>query len=136
MATCYYVAQESTRGHRPHLLVRHLVPYLGVGMLLTLAILGNSAVMAVSAAAIGLALWITHNTPLRTRLLAVVGGALGGSLLAETVHTAYHLFGGETASGDGGFFFASAVLVGAINAVAMLAVMVLASLFRSARPAG
>ncbi|MEP0548067.1 MAG: hypothetical protein ABJF88_14120 [Rhodothermales bacterium] len=116
--------------------MQHLVSYLGVGVLLALAILGSSAVMAVSAAAIGLALWITRNAPLRARLLAVVGGALGGSLLAETVHTAYHLLGGETASGDGGFFFASAVLVGAINAVAMLAVMGLASLFRSARPAG
>lgn len=47
-------------------------------------------------------------------------GAHGGSLLAETIHTAYHLLGGETASGDSGFFYVSALLVGSINAVSML----------------
>jgi hypothetical protein len=63
----------------------------------------------------------------------VVIGALGGSLLAETIHTAYHLLGGETASGDGGFFYVSAVLVGSINAAAMLVVMGLARVLSSPR---
>ncbi len=97
-----------------------LLPYLGVGVLLVLAALGKSAVMAVSAVGIGLALWMTKDAPLGTRLKAIIIGALGGSLLAETIHTAYHLFGGETASGDNGFFYVSAVLVGSINAVAIL----------------
>jgi len=109
--------------------------YVGVIILLGLAALGNSAVMAVSAAGIGLALWITREAPLRTRLMAVVIGALGGSLLAETIHTAYHLLGGETASGDGGFFYVSAVLVGGINAVAMLVVIGLTSMLSSPRNA-
>ncbi|NNF56874.1 MAG: hypothetical protein HKN04_01405 [Rhodothermaceae bacterium] len=102
--------------------LRLLLAYLGVGVLLILAALGKSAVMAVSAAGIGLALWVTRTAPLRTRLLAVVAGALGGSLLAETVHTVYHLLGGETASGDSGFFYVSAMLVGGINAAAMVVV--------------
>lgn len=97
-----------------------LLSYLGVGVLLLLAAIGKSAVMAVSAVGVGLALWVTRDAPLRTRLIAVVIGALGGSLLAETIHTAYHLLGGETASGDSGFFYVSAVLVGSINAVAMI----------------
>lgn len=99
-----------------------MVSYLGVGVLLFLAALGTSAVMAVSAVGTGLGLWITRNDPLRTRLVAVVIGALGGSLFAETIHTAYHLLGGETASGDSGFFYVSAVLVEGINAAAMLVV--------------
>lgn len=114
---------------------RQLLSYVGAGVLLMLAALGRSAVMAVSAAGIGLALWITRTAPLRTRLIAVVFGALGGSLLAETVHTAYHLMGGETASGDSGFFYVSAVLVGIINAVAMLVVTGLAYLLFPSRDA-
>ena len=102
------------------------VAYVGVGVLLVLAALGNSAVMAVSAVGIGLALWVTRDAPLRTRLVAVIIGALGGSLLAETIHTAYHLLGGESASGDGGFFYVSAVLVGGLNAVAVLVALGLA----------
>ena len=114
----------------------HFIPYLGVGVLLTLAVLGKSAVMAVSAAGIGIALSVTRNAPLRSRLAAVVLGAFSGSLLAETVHTVYHLLGGETASGDDGFFYVSAVLVGAINAVAMLVVTGLADRIRSSRRVG
>lgn len=110
-----------------------LLSYLGVGVLLVLAALGTSAVMAVSAVGIGSALWISRDAPLRTRLTAIVLGALGGSLLAETIHTAYHLLGGETASGDNGFFYVSAVLVGGINAVAMLFVTGLVYLLRPSR---
>lgn len=112
-----------------------LFPYVGVVVLLVLAALGKSAVMATSAAGLGLALWVTRDASLRTRLAAVVIGALGGSLLAETIHTAYHLLGGETASGDGGFFYVSAVLVGSINAVAMLVVLGLVYVLSPSRTA-
>jgi hypothetical protein len=102
-----------------------LLPLLGFGVLLILAFLGNSAVMAVSACGSGVALWLTRLAPLRRRVAAVAAGAILASLLAETVHTIYHLLGGETASGDDGFFFMSAVMVGAINA-GVMALLVLA----------
>lgn len=100
-----------------------VLPYAGVGALLLLAVLGNAAVMAASAGGIGLAVWMTRAASLRRRVAAAVTGALLASVAAETVHTVYHLLGGETASGDDGFFFASAVLVGAINAVAICVVL-------------
>lgn len=95
----------------------------GVGVLLVLAALGNSAMMATSAVGIAVAVWLTRAARLRTQLGAVVVGALAASLAAEGVHTLYHLLGGETASGDSGFFFVSAFLVGLINAAAMLVVV-------------
>lgn len=99
------------------------LPYVGVGVLLLLAVLGKSAVMAASAGGIGLALWLARAASLRQRIATAVGGALIASVAAETVHTMYHLLGGETASGDDGFFFVSAVLVGAINAAAICVVL-------------
>ncbi len=103
-----------------------IVVSLGLAVLLILAVLGKSAVMFVSALGIGVALWSTREAPLRTQLWALVAGALVASIGAEIIHTLYHLLGGETASGDGGFFFVSAILVGLINAAAMAAVVLLA----------
>ena len=111
-----------------------LLPLLAVAALVVLAVWGRSAVMATSAIAAGLALWSTRAAPARTRALAAVVGALGGSLFAEAVHTAYHLLGGETASGDSGFFFVSAALVGGINAVALLAAVWAGHLVGARRP--
>ena len=99
---------------------------LGLVMLLILAVLGKSAVMFVSGLGIGLALWGTRKASLRTQLGALVAGALVASFGAEVVHTLYHLLGGETASGDSGFFFVSAILVGLTNAAVMCAVVLLA----------
>jgi len=90
-----------------------------------LAVLGKSAMKHVSGLGIGLALWSTREAPLRTQLGALVAGALVTSIGAEIVHTLYHLLGGQTSSGDSGFFFVSAILVGFINAVAMGAVVLL-----------
>ncbi len=103
-----------------------IVVSLGLTVLLILAVLGNSAVMFVSGLGIGVALWSTREAPLRTQLGALVAGALVAGIGAEAIHTLYHLLGGETAGGDSGFFFVSAILVGLINAVAMAAVVLLA----------
>ena len=103
-----------------------VVVSLGLVVLLILAVLGKSAVMFVSGLGIGLALWSTREAPLRTQLGALVAGALVAGIGAEAVHTLYHLLGGQTSSGDSGFFFVSAILVSLINAVAMAAVVLLA----------
>ncbi len=106
--------------------MKQIVVSLGLIALLVLAVLGNSAVMFVSGLGIGIALWLMRKATLRTQLVALFVGGLVASLGAEAVHTIYHLLGGETASGDSGFFFVSAFLVGLINAIAM-AVIVLAA---------
>ena len=103
-----------------------IVVSLGLTALLVLAVLGKSAVMFVSALGIGIALWSTRKATLRTQVGALAVGALVASFGAEAVHTLYHLLGGETASGDSGFFFVSAILVGLINAIAMAVVLFLA----------
>ena len=103
-----------------------IVVSLGLAVLLILAVLDNSAVMFVSALGIGVALWINWKATMRMQLGALVVGALVASIGAEVVHTLYHLLGGETASGDSGFFFVAAILIGLINAVAMAVVVLLA----------
>ena len=123
---------QRTRAARPRLDAGYtagmklIVVSLGLTVLLILAVLGNSAVMFASGLGIAVALWSTREAPLRTQLGALVAGALVAGIGAEVVHTFYHLFGGETAGGDSGFFFISAILVGLINAAGMAAVVFLA----------
>ena len=111
-----------------------LIAFLGAGVLLIIAALDKSPGMAVSALGIGLALWLTREKPLSIRLGAIVAGALVGTFSSELVHTLYHLFGGQTASGDSGFFFVSAFLVGLINAAGIAALVLLAHVL--VRPPG
>lgn len=118
--------QDSEASSRYTERMKQIVVSLGLIALLVLAVLGNSAVMFVSGLGIGIALWLMRKATLRTQLVALFVGGLVASLGAEAVHTIYHLLGGETASGDSGFFFVSAFLVGLINAIAM-AVIVLAA---------
>ena len=117
------VTPRSGPGHIANM--KLIVGSLGIFVLLVTAVLGKSAVMFVSGLGIGFAPWSTREAPLRTQLGALVAGALVAGFGAEAIHTLYHLFGGETARGDSGFFFVSAIFVGLINAVAMGAVVIL-----------
>ncbi len=98
--------------------MKNKLAYAGLGILVVLAILGKSAVMLVSVLGMGLMFWVMRAAPLRKQLLAIALGALVASLIAEGVHTLYHMM--EPApSGPGsdqGGFFVSAILVGLINA--------------------
>ncbi len=98
--------------------MKNTLSYAGLGILVILAILGKSAVMLVSVLGMGLMFRVMHAAPLMKQLVAITLGALVASLLAEAVHTLYHMI--EPASSgpgnDQGGFFVSATLVGLINA--------------------
>lgn len=125
--------QDSEASSRYTERMKQIVVSLGLIALLLLAVLGNSAVMFVSALGIGIALWLMRKATLRTKLVALFVGGLVASFGAEAVHTIYHLLGGETASGDSGFFFVSAFLVGLINAIAMAVIVLAAHYFGRSR---
>lgn len=100
--------------------------YAGLLILVFLAILGKSAVMGVSVLAMGAAYWWMRAAPLKKKLAFVAAAALVGSLLAEVVHTLYHMLDlAPAGANDSGGFFVSATLVGLINAVAFGALLLL-----------
>lgn len=100
-----------------------LVTMLGIAVLAILAVVGKSVVMFVSAVAIGVIVYIFRRARARDRVIAIIVGGLGGSIGAEIVHTLYYYATVvEPAIGNGGFFM-SAILVGLINASAMVVVV-------------
>lgn len=105
----------------------------GLLVLLVLAFLGKSAVMAVSVLGMGGAFWLFRTSPLPKKLVAVAVGALVAGLLAEVVHTVYHMMEAVPSGNDSGGFFVSATLVGLINAMAFGALLLLLEWF--GRPA-
>lgn len=90
-------------------------------VLAVLAYLGRSLVMLASVAGIAAALWVVRRRPWRVQLAGLWVGAIGSSLLAEVVHMLHHARIGDAP--DHGGFWLSAVLVGGINALAMMAVL-------------
>ncbi len=107
--------------------MKQIVVSLGLAALLVLAMLDNSAMMFVSALGVSIAVWITREATIRTQVIAPIVCGLAGSIVAETVHTIYHLLGGETASGDSGFFFVGATVIGLSNGVILAVVVLLAN---------
>jgi hypothetical protein len=91
---------------------------IGLGMLAVLAYLGRSLVMLASVAGTTAALWAWRRRPLRVQVVALFVGAVGASLAAEVVHLLHHVAIQDAP--DHGGFWTSAVLVGLINALAML----------------
>ncbi len=99
---------------------------MGLAILVVLAILGKSAVMLVSVLGMGLMFTLMRAAPLSKQLLATASGALLASLIAEVVHTLYHLIESPPGvGGDAGGFFVGATLVGLINAGAFVALLLL-----------
>ena len=104
---------------------------LGSAALAILAVVGKSAVMFVSAVAIAAAIFMFRSARVRDRIIGIIAAGLGGSIGAEIVHTVYHYTNvAETgAGGDGGGFFMSAIIVGAINVAAIIALLVITELW-------
>ena len=110
---------------------RTVITLSGVGALAVFAVVAKSAVMFVSACAIAIVVYLFRGARTRERVIAVVVAALGGSLLAEIVHTIYHHVAKanvETADELGGFFMA-AIQIGLINAAFVVAFMILVALW-------
>ena len=101
---------------------------LGSAALAVFAVVGKSAVMFVSAAAIAAAVYVFRSARVRDRIIGIIAAGLAGGIGAEIVHTVYHYSNvAQTgAGGDSGGFFMSAIMVGLINAAAII-VLVLSS---------
>ena len=107
--------------------MKNKLAYAGLGILVVLAILGKSAVMLVSVLGMGLVFRVMHAAPLVKQLLGIALGALVASLMAEVVHTLYHMMESVPSGlgSDQGGFFVSATLVGLINAGVFVAFLLL-----------
>ena len=95
-------------------------------LLMALALVGKSAVMAVSVAGVAVAWRAARSAGLGRTLAAVAVAAVGAALLAEAAHTGYHRFAPGTGDDTGGFWV-GATLVGLIDAVAFGAVLLVAA---------
>ncbi len=104
---------------------RMLVTMLGVAALAIVAVIGKSTVMFVSAGAIAIIIYLFRRARMRDRVIGIIVAGLGGSIGAEIVHTFYRYAGvaGIAANGDDGGFFISAILVGILNAAAIIVVI-------------
>ncbi len=99
---------------------------LGSAALAVFAVVGKSAVMFVSAAAIAAAVYVFRSARVRDRIIGIIAAGLAGSIGAEIVHTVYHYTSvAQTgAGGNGDGFFMSAILVGAINVAAIIVLLI------------
>lgn len=104
---------------------------LGSAALAILAVIGKSAVMFVSAVAIAAAVYAFRGARLRDRIIGIMAAGLAGSIGAEIVHTVYHYTNvAQTgAGGNGGGFFMSAIMVGAINVAAIIVLLIFTELW-------
>ncbi len=111
--------------------MKQKLAYAGLGFLVVLAILGKSAVMLVSVLGMGLMFRLMRAAPLLKQFLAIALGALLASLIAEVVHTLYHMIASAPSGlgSDQGGFFVGATLVGLINAGVFVAFLLLLEWF-------
>ena len=111
--------------------MKNKIAYMGLGILVLLAILDGSPRMLVSVLGMGLMFRLMRAAPLWKQLLATASGALLASLIAEVVYTLYHMIKSVPpgVGGDDGGFFVSATLVGLINAGAFVAFLLLLEWF-------
>lgn len=101
-----------------------LVTMMAIAALAILGVIGKSAAMFVSAAAIAVIVNLFRRARVRDRVIGIIAAGLGGSIGAEIVHTIYFYTNatGIQAGGDGSFFI-SALRVGLINAAAVIVVI-------------
>jgi hypothetical protein len=94
----------------------------GIAVLAIFAIAGKLPVMLVSAATIGIVIYVFRGARIRDRLIAIVAAGLGGSIAAEIVMTVYRHTGtsGSVAAGESGEMFMMAILLGVINSAAVI----------------
>ncbi len=105
-----------------------LITMSGIAALAILAVFGKSVVMLVSAGAIGIIVYVFRGARMRDRIIAIIVAGLGGSIGAEIIHTLYYYSSAAEpgAGGDSSGFFMSAILVGLINAGAIIVVLLVA----------
>ncbi len=104
---------------------RMVVTMSSLAALAILAAIQKSGVMFVSVGVIGAVVYVFRRARRRDRVVAIVAAALGGSIGAEIVHTLYQHIGavGSGAGRESGGLFMSAMLVGLINAAAVVVVI-------------
>ena len=104
---------------------------LGSAALAILAVFEKSVVMFVSAVAIAAAVYIFRGARSRDRIIGIIAAGLAGSIGAEIVHTVYHYTNVTQpgAGGDGGGFFMSAIMIGAINVAAIIVLLIATGLW-------
>ncbi len=100
---------------------------LGVAALTIVAVFDRSAVMFVSAATIAIIVCVFRGARMRDKVIGIIAAGLGGSIGAAIVLTFYQHAGvaGAGPAGDSGGFFMSAILVGVINAAAIIVVILM-----------
>ena len=101
-----------------------LVTMSGIAALAIFAVIEKSIVMLVSAVAIGIIVMIFRGARMRDRVIAIIVAGLGGSLGAEIVHTLYRYASAAEPESDSGGAFMSAILIGLINAGAIIVVLI------------
>ncbi len=104
-----------------------LVTMLGIAGLTIVAVFDRSAVMFVSAATIAVIVYVFRRARMRDKVIGIIAASLGGSIGAAIVFTFYqHSSVAESGpAGISGGFFMSAILVGVINAAAIIVVILL-----------
>jgi hypothetical protein len=104
---------------------RMVITMSSLATLAIIAAIQKSGVMFVSVGVIGAVVYVFRRARMRDRVIAIVAAALGGSIGAEIVHTLYqHIGAVESGVGrESGSLFMSAILLGLINAAAVVVVM-------------
>ena len=108
---------------------RLIVTLSGVVALAVYALIEESAVMLVSAVAIGVIAYLFRGARMRDRVIAIAAAGLGGDTAAQIVLTFYQHTGTAAPEADSGELFMSAILIGLSNAV----VVVVLAAFAGAR---
>lgn len=95
---------------------------LGVAALAAYALVDKMPVMFVSAIMIGIIVYVFRRARTRDRIIAIVAAGLAGSIGAEIAMTIYRHTGASESSAalDGGGPFMMAMLLGVINAAAII----------------
>ena len=100
-----------------------LVAMLGVALLSIFAVIEKSAVMFVSAGAVGVTLYLFRRARQRDRVVAIIAAGIGGSIGTEIVRTLYHFASVDEPGAESSGFFMSALLVGLVNAAVIIVVL-------------
>lgn len=102
---------------------RLTITALGVAALAAFALFEQRPVMLVSVLVIGVVAYPFRRARLRERIIAIIVAGLGGGIAAEIAMTIYRHTAGSGAVADSGELFMMAILLGVINAAAMIALL-------------
>ena len=100
-----------------------IITMSGVAVIAIYALVDRSMVTFVSAAAVGVIVYVFRRARTRERLIAIIAAALGGAIAAEIVHTFYYHTNAAEPIADSGNLFLTAIFLGLVNA-AIIATLV------------